>query len=317
MRETPTAKPLVTVITAAYNVAPFIGETVASVRRQSFERFEYIIVDDGSTDETTETAAQAAAGDPRIRIVSISHRGPGAARNAGLREAQGDFIAFIDGDDMWTTDALTMLLEGFRQAPAGVGAVFGHTVHIGPAGAPLSSRSAPPQGVYDLERMFAGNCPPGNGSCLLVKSSCFYEAGGFDEDIPSAGDHEMWLRIARDSADALFYCTPHVVAKYRVRQGSISANVAAKVAGHGLIFERYGALLLPSALGKAKIYPAVMAFSVGDARAREWGWSALRRAPLDVLGTVNGRRLVARLVGAVWVRDLARSRLRRASLKWG
>lgn len=95
-------KGLISIITPAYNAAPFIRETIDSVRAQSYENWEMIIADDGSTDGTIEAANMATGGDSRIHIKTFPHSGlPSICRNRGLRYARGEFVAFLDSDDLW------------------------------------------------------------------------------------------------------------------------------------------------------------------------------------------------------------------------
>jgi glycosyltransferase involved in cell wall biosynthesis len=98
--------PLVSVIIPAYNAERYLIEALDSVRAQGHRPLEVIMVDDGSTDGTAGVVAQY----PDVRYVYQANRGPAAARNAGLRLAQGDLIAFLDADDVWSDDKLAVQL---------------------------------------------------------------------------------------------------------------------------------------------------------------------------------------------------------------
>lgn len=99
--------PLVSVITAAYDAEAFIAQTIASVQAQTFGDWELLVVDDASTDRTAEIVATLAAADPRIRLIRLKrNRGVAAARNTALDAAQGRFVAFLDGDDLWLPQKL-------------------------------------------------------------------------------------------------------------------------------------------------------------------------------------------------------------------
>jgi len=108
------AQPLVSVVIPAYNAGRFIAETIDSVLAQTHARREIVVVDDGSTDDTAERLRPYAG---RIRCLRIAHGEAGAARNAGLREATGDFIAFLDADDLWLPDALAVQLDVAARHP--------------------------------------------------------------------------------------------------------------------------------------------------------------------------------------------------------
>lgn len=104
--------PLISVIMPAYNAADFIATAIGSIRRQSFENWELIVVDDGSADSTLAEARRAASADSRIFIDSIGHGGQSAARNRGLDLARGEFVAFCDADDTYSPRALATLFGG-------------------------------------------------------------------------------------------------------------------------------------------------------------------------------------------------------------
>src|SRR5271166_3221992 len=98
--------PRVTVITPAYNVRQYIGEAIDSVLAQTFRDFEYLVVDDGSTDGTIAEILSRVEIDPRLRLIEAQHGGPARARNIAIEQAEGEFIAFLDGDDRWDPDFL-------------------------------------------------------------------------------------------------------------------------------------------------------------------------------------------------------------------
>jgi glycosyltransferase involved in cell wall biosynthesis len=103
----------VTVIIPAFNAVRYLAEAVASVQRQRHDPLDIIVVDDGSTDGTPELAAQL----PGIRCIRQHHGGPAFARNAGIQEAQGEFLAFLDADDLWSENKLAAQLAVLRETP--------------------------------------------------------------------------------------------------------------------------------------------------------------------------------------------------------
>src|SRR5439155_4413373 len=96
-----TGTPLVTVVIAAFNAMAHIEETCLSALRQTYRSLEVIVVDDGSTDETSRIVQRLAASDSRVRLIRQQNRGVAAARNAGIAAASGEFIAPLDADDLW------------------------------------------------------------------------------------------------------------------------------------------------------------------------------------------------------------------------
>lgn len=105
----------VSIITPAYNAGPFIAETIASARAQTYRDWEMIVMDDGSADDTVDSARAAAAGDKRVRVYTSDHSGlPAVARNRALRKARGKYIAFLDADDVWMPQKLERQLGALR-----------------------------------------------------------------------------------------------------------------------------------------------------------------------------------------------------------
>lgn len=107
--------PLVSVITPVFNAVPFLSETLASVQGQTLSDWEHILIDDGSTDASLEMIKSAAAADPRLRVLQTSGRlGPGKARNLGLNCASGNYVAFLDADDLWLPQKLETCVAWLR-----------------------------------------------------------------------------------------------------------------------------------------------------------------------------------------------------------
>ena len=102
-------KPLVSVIMPAYNSEKYIGKSIESVLAQDYEKFELIIVDDGSQDGTKRIAEQYAKSDVRIKLLEQANQGVSVARNKGLDTATGEYVAFLDSDDLWDADNLSVI----------------------------------------------------------------------------------------------------------------------------------------------------------------------------------------------------------------
>jgi glycosyltransferase involved in cell wall biosynthesis len=266
----------VSVIVPAYNVGRWIDEAVASALRQSEPRFELIVVDDGSTDDTADVVRRRAATDPRIRLVSTANGGSAAARNAGLEIARAPLVSFLDGDDRWHPQLLQHLLTTLEDAPPHTGAVFAHSRVMLASGRAVSLRWQP-SGICDIDRILVENCPPHGGSSLLIRRSCFDEVGGFDTALPSATDFEMWLRIAAHTSTPAFLGTRRWLVDYRVtRPGSISGNRGARFQALDTILERYVPRLTRLPAGLAYVRPAVFAYRDGaDEFAERWARRAL------------------------------------------
>lgn len=188
---------LVSVVVPAYNAGSTIDETLRSVRSQSHEQLEIIIVDDGSTDDTLVVSQRHADQDPRITIMRQSNAGVAAARNAGWQAARADFIAFIDADDLWAPSKIAQQLEALIEGGERTGLVYSWYAWID-AASRVSLKADPVfhRGEvldYLLESNFIGN-----GSSAMVRREALVAANGFETALRASG--------AQGCEDLLFYC---------------------------------------------------------------------------------------------------------------
>lgn len=227
--------PRVTVLVACFNTAPYLVATLESVRTQSFEDFEVIMVDDGSTDGTWPIMCQFAAADRRFKATQMpQNAGVVAARNAGLARASGTYVAPLDGDDIWTPDALAHRLELADKYPqADVIATefawfedqtptppYAGRVGMGPrakvAFAQSFATGEPSYMPQPFEQMatlhFAWT------GAMLIRRAALTAAGNFDASFAGPEDTLLWLRLALRGA---FVFSPKVTAFYRQRPGSL------------------------------------------------------------------------------------------------
>ena len=188
-------KPLVSVIIPTYNRLHLLRQAVESVRAQTYDRWELIVVDDGSTDETRIVLDRM--GDPNVRVVSMPHSGiVGALRNAGARAAHGDYLAFLDSDDLWLPTKLETQLA--RMLKAGVRWSYTRYEHID-----VQGRSIPPKaGVWqalsgDIAREVVNAEASVTICTVVVDKQLFFSAGPFVEDVgPYREDYDLVLRLA-------------------------------------------------------------------------------------------------------------------------
>jgi glycosyltransferase involved in cell wall biosynthesis len=135
--------PLVSVVIPAWNAADTIGPTIESVRAQSHPHLEILVADDGSTDSTAAIVRDQANLDPRVRLIEGSHCGhSGAVRNRGLRQARGEFIAFLDADDRWIATKIEDQLAALRRTPS-ASLCFTQVRTVAPGTAPALERPLP------------------------------------------------------------------------------------------------------------------------------------------------------------------------------
>ncbi|MBM4273386.1 MAG: glycosyltransferase family 2 protein [Deltaproteobacteria bacterium] len=187
----------ISIIIPLYNKALFIERAIASVLRQTVEKFEAVVVDDGSTDGSGEVAENIK--DPRLRIIRQENRGEGAARNRGIAAAQGDLIAFLDADDAWEPGFLAEirhLREKFPQA----GAFATAYAIISPQGKkeiPVFHTLPPDMKAGLIQDYFRQAYEiPVCASSAAVPKKVLEEIGGFPVGVPAGADLVTWLKIA-------------------------------------------------------------------------------------------------------------------------
>jgi Glycosyl transferase family 2 len=227
--------PRVSVITPTYNCAAYLPETLGSVLDQTLGDFEIIVVDDGSTDGTRECLRPLGG---RVQYVRLTHSGiPGKARNVGLEVARGEFVAFLDADDLWAPTKLerqVAIVERERD----VGLCMTDHVEFGLDRDGRSAldrvrdrldafpRRPIDQRAYVLtgDTVFVDHLERGPlplwTSALLVRRSCFETVGGFNEEMPLDDDTQMWLRLIKHFPLAV---VDEPLARRRVRPSSITA----------------------------------------------------------------------------------------------
>ncbi|MEO1429163.1 MAG: glycosyltransferase family A protein [Cyanobacteria bacterium J06633_8] len=184
--------PKVSVIIPAYNAMSFLPETLKSVFKQTFTDFEILVVNDGSSDDIVEWVSQIK--DPRVKLISQTNQGVSAARNAGIRKAQGEYIAFIDADDLWEATKLEKQVNCMEANPS-VGLVYTWTAFIDQFGKPTSiSKISHAQGDVWEEIVIRDMISP--GASAMVRAECFDKVGLFDVGLSIGEDRDMWTRIA-------------------------------------------------------------------------------------------------------------------------
>jgi glycosyltransferase involved in cell wall biosynthesis len=186
--------PLVSVVVPCYNQARFLGEAIESVLAQSHPLFEVVVVDDGSTDDTSEVAARY----PGVRLVRQENRGLSGARNAGLARSRGEYVVFLDADDRLLPGALEAGVERLEARPA-CALVAGRDRHIAADGSPLPTSGqglhrAHVEGDHYLGLLYYSVWIPG---AVMFRRAVFESVGAFDPSVNGAADYDLYLRIAR------------------------------------------------------------------------------------------------------------------------
>ncbi|NEX93042.1 glycosyltransferase family 2 protein [Caulobacter sp. 17J65-9] len=230
-----TARPLVSVVVPAYNAAWSIDQTLASVCAQTYPNFEVLVVDDGSTDATAEAVGAWTVRDPRVRLLRKPNGGVASARNLGVREARGAYVAPIDSDDLWAPDNLDRQVSALEAAGPGAYLSFARTVYVDPDGVPMPSDPPKPPQV-DFRGLLLRNSVA-NGSAAVFRRDRLIEAGGYDEGLRAAGGQgaEDWKLILTLAARGQVVHVPVPTVHYRICRDSMS---------HAVPIMRRGALMV-------------------------------------------------------------------------
>jgi glycosyltransferase involved in cell wall biosynthesis len=232
-------RPLVSIIVPAYNAERFLPETLRSIQEQTFSRFQALVVDDGSVDGTVEVVRQFSASDRRIRLVQRPNGGVAAARNLGFAQSVGDFVAFIDADDVWYSHALEKLFTALVNSPEAVGLAYAYSVHLDAAGRPNGGFSfAPYEGDTFLNLLVENFIS--NGSGALLKRGAVEQSGGFDERFAQGHcqgceDWDFYLRL---SEHWNFAVVPEFLVGYRRTPESMSGNHTSMERSYNFMMEQ-------------------------------------------------------------------------------
>jgi glycosyltransferase involved in cell wall biosynthesis len=212
--------PRVSVIVCVYNCERYLAEALDSVFAQTFRDFELIVVDDGSTDRTPEIVASYGA---RLRAIHQRNGGVSAARNAGLRAARGEWIAFLDADDIWLPVKLERQLAAAAEHPEAGIIVADMLQFVGERVlVPSRNRAMRARSGMVLLDVLSRNwiCP----SAALVRRACYADAGEFIEGKNWGEDWLMWLRIASKHA---VLSMEEILVRYRVHDSNASLRTPA------------------------------------------------------------------------------------------
>jgi glycosyltransferase involved in cell wall biosynthesis len=295
--------PLVSVVIPAYNSSRTVRATVESALAQTVSDLEVIVVDDGSSDDTADVVT--AISDPRVRVVRQSNAGAAAARNAGIREASGQWVALLDADDLWLANKLKRQLEVLDANPSAQAVQSGaffvddalqilRVVHC----------THPTNSLLPFLRF---QNMPAVSSAWLIARDLLNRTGLFDEDLVILEDWDMAIRIARADEPISI---PEPLVMYRVHPANRSLDLDIHIApGFRVLGRLFSDPTLPQQVRdhEREIYARFYTMLCGGAfkvrRWRDcvyWGRRAVRTDPvmLGYIGALPVRRLSRSLVGA-------------------
>jgi glycosyltransferase involved in cell wall biosynthesis len=222
----------VSVVIPAHNAGPFLGEALDSVFAQGLDDPEVVVVDDGSTDDTTRVARSYGRG---VQLLSQPRSGSGHARNRGLEATSGELVAFLDADDVWVAEKSRLQLPRLEEDP-GLGLVFSDMISF--------RDGRPDDRTYFQERGFDGRCTPSaiflhdivSTPTVILRRACLDAVGRFDETLPIGQDTDLWLRIVLEFP---FAVVNRPLVRRRLHAGNTTKNQRLLVRCSREIWKRY------------------------------------------------------------------------------
>ncbi len=235
----------VSVIIPVYGVEKYIAAAVQSVLEQTYENFEVLIIDDESPDRSVEICQQF--NEPRIKIIHQANRGLAGARNTGIRHAEGEYLGFLDGDDLWLPEKLEKHVNHLENSPS-VGVSFSRSLFVDEAGNSLGTYTMPQLTDIDPLCLLKGS-PIGNGSAPVIRREVFeaikfqdnlygtVEDFYFDDHFRRSEDIECWLRIVLQTPWQI-EGIPEALTLYRVNSGGLTSSLLKQLESWEQVIEK-------------------------------------------------------------------------------
>jgi glycosyltransferase involved in cell wall biosynthesis len=211
------------VVITTYQHAHYLADALDSVVAEPISGLEVVVVDDGSTDRPDQVVARFAG----VRFIHQKNRGLSAARNTGLAHCTGDYVVFLDADDMFVRGGLQAAVSAAAAHPEAA-VVYGAHVRTGPDGRTVTSTVYVEVEADDCYRQFLQGNPIGMHASALLRRTAVIEVGGFDERLPTCEDYDLYLRLVRRHAARSH---PVVVAAYRIHGRNMSADPGRMLSG--------------------------------------------------------------------------------------
>ncbi len=314
-----TESPLVSAIITTYNRQAHLKNAIQSVLKQSYESLELIVVDDSSP-QSPESIVKETTSGSSVPVEFIEHKenkGASAARNTGIEAATGDFVAFLDDDEVWVEDKIKKQVNRLLATGPEVGAIYSGIKVMEPDGSLITVRSAETKG--DMTKQFLCGKTPAFPS-IVVRRDILKTAGTFNESFPSWNDREWLIRVAQE-CEFEAIDEPLVVSYREDGRDRISHNFDKKrdISYPGLvekslpIAEEYGWLFKKKVYGYITFELAYSALGnhIYDEARKYFALSLIRwpfnaKAFIFLIASISGKsgyrlgKLVKRKVASVW-----------------
>ena len=276
---------MVSIVTPAYNAAAFLPETIRSVQQQSYQHWEMLVIDDGSTDSTAAIAQQYAATDSRIRLVSQANSGVSAARNKGVNLSEGELIAFLDADDRWLPEKLAAHVEFMRSHPE-ASASFARAELIRLDGSSTHRTTQNFACCVAMQDVLYNN-PTITTSNIVIYKTVFETLGGFDESMAHDEDIELLFRLLYQPEFELMGID-RILLQYRLCEDGLSSNLAKMEAGWMTLMEK-----------ARKLAPDLVEEHYNAAHSAKLQYLARKSLRLNMPASV-GKRFIDRAIAYRW-----------------
>lgn len=224
---------LVSIIIPTHNRVAKLRRALLSIQKQTFNDFEVIIIDDASEDDTDKLVEDFSKF-LNIKYIKLDSRcGAAKARNAGIKKAEGLFIAFLDSDDEWVPYKLERQMSIFLKLPSYIGVIYSGLSIIENG---TEIRQKIPQGQARIKELIFYKNVIGPLSTGIVRRECFEKCGLFDECFPACQDWDLWIRIAQKYQ---FFLVKDSLVRYHISPDSITGNYESRVVGYQMILNKY------------------------------------------------------------------------------
>jgi len=270
------------------NVEDFIGDALGSALRQTLSDIEVLVIDDHCTDGTIPIVMNLAQSDSRVRVLPSSGDRLAAARNTGIEASRGQYIAILDGDDVWEPENLARQVSALERH-AGVDLTFAAALWIDAAGNPLRRTVVRWNGALSYEQLLVEFFPV-TASAMVARRTAVEAVGGFDVAQTSGGDHDLALCIAL-LREGNIWGLPEILLRYRRRPGQVTSDPGGRMLAWERMLEKHRGLA-PAVVNRVRRRAtarlqralAAAAWESGKYRdARSLLAQALRGAPGDLL----------------------------------
>jgi len=224
---------MVSIIIPIYNAESYIADTINSVINQSFQEWELILVDDGSTDQSSKIINEIAKNEQRISIILQKNAGVSIARNTGIKKAKGNYIFFLDSDDLWLPENITNRLKVFEKNKT-IDWIFGSVQLIDENSKKINSIiKGSDSNILNSLLLWSGAIIT-TPSTICVRKECLNNIK-FDKNLSTAADQDFAIQLA-SKYNGNYFETPNVL--YRVVPNSMSKNFAVMEKDHIRVFKK-------------------------------------------------------------------------------